>query len=40
MSEAVRRDAEGLIHINNRAEGNAPGTIRAVAEAWKLSRER
>ena len=40
MSEAVQRDAEGLIHINNRAEGNAPGTIRAVAEAWKRSRER
>jgi hypothetical protein len=35
MSEAVRRRIEALIVVNNRAEGNAPGTIRALAEAWK-----
>ena len=34
MAEAVRRRIEALIVVNNRAEGNAPGTIRALAEAW------
>jgi len=34
MSIAVESKQEALIHVNNRAEGNAPGTIRAVAEAW------
>jgi uncharacterized protein YecE (DUF72 family) len=33
MREAVRRRCEARIHINNRAEGNAPGTIRALAAA-------
>jgi len=30
--EARRRGIEAVIHVNNRAEGNAPGTIRALAE--------
>ena len=34
MAEAVRRRIEALILVNNRAEGNAPGTIRALAAAW------
>ena len=34
IAEATRRRLEALILANNRAEGNAPGTIRAVAEAW------
>ena len=34
MEEAVRRRIEALIVVNNRAEGNAPGTIRALAETW------
>jgi hypothetical protein len=34
MEEAVRRRIEALVVVNNRAEGNAPGTIRAVAAAW------
>jgi uncharacterized protein YecE (DUF72 family) len=33
MAEAVRRRIEALIVVNNRAEGNAPGTIRALAAA-------
>jgi uncharacterized protein YecE (DUF72 family) len=33
IAEATRRRLEALILANNRAEGNAPGTIRAVAEA-------
>ena len=33
--EAVRRRIEALIIVNNRAEGNAPATIRALAEAWR-----
>jgi len=36
--EATRRHMEALILVNNRAEGNAPGTIRAVAEAWAEGR--
>ncbi|MGH7568836.1 MAG: DUF72 domain-containing protein [Gemmatimonadales bacterium] len=34
MAEAVRRRIEALLVVNNRAEGNAPGTIRALAEMW------
>jgi uncharacterized protein YecE (DUF72 family) len=37
MAEAVRRRIEALIVVNNRAEGNAPGTIRALAEAFGQS---
>jgi uncharacterized protein YecE (DUF72 family) len=35
MIEAERRRIEAFILANNRAEGNAPGTIRAVAEMWE-----
>lgn len=38
MAEAVRRRLEALIVVNNRAEGNAPGTIRAIAEAFSTER--
>ena len=34
VSEAQRRRVEAFILANNRAEGNAPGTIRAVAREW------
>ena len=34
VSEAHRRRLEAFILANNRAEGNAPGTIRAVARQW------
>ena len=34
MAEAVRRRIEALVIVNNRAEGNAPATIRALAEGW------
>jgi uncharacterized protein YecE (DUF72 family) len=34
VSEAHRRRVEAYILANNRAEGNAPGTIRAVARQW------
>jgi len=34
VSEALRRRVEAFILANNRAEGNAPGTIRAVARQW------
>lgn len=37
MAEAARRRIEALIVVNNRAEGNAPGTIRALAEAFAQS---
>jgi len=40
MAEAVRRRIEALIVVNNRAEGNAPGTIRALAEMWGRERQR
>lgn len=33
VSEVVRRPIEALILVNNRLEGNAPGTIRALAAA-------
>ena len=36
MVEAVRRRVEAFILANNRAEGNAPGTIRALAAAWPV----
>ena len=35
IQQAVDRRLEAFILANNRAEGNAPGTIRAVAEMWK-----
>ncbi len=38
MAEAVRRRIEAMIVVNNRAEGNAPGTIRALAEMWRAGR--
>jgi len=38
MEEAVRRRIEALIVVNNRAEGNAPGTIRAVLDEWRTGR--
>jgi uncharacterized protein YecE (DUF72 family) len=34
MQQALDRRAEAFILVNNRAEGNAPGTIRAVVEEW------
>jgi uncharacterized protein YecE (DUF72 family) len=34
MVEAVRRRIEAFILANNRAEGNAPGTIRGVVQRW------
>ena len=34
VSEAHRRRVEAYILANNRAEGNAPGTVRAVARQW------
>ena len=34
MREAHVRGIEALIHVNNRAEGNAPGSMRALAEMW------
>jgi len=33
MKEAITRRIDALIHVNNRAEGNAPGTVRALATA-------
>ncbi len=33
VAEAMRRRIEALILVNNRLEGNAPGTIRALAAA-------
>ena len=38
MEEAVRRRIEALIVVNNRVEGNAPGTIRAVLDEWRTGR--
>jgi hypothetical protein len=35
MVEAMRRRIEAFILVNNRAEGNAPGTIRGIAEMWR-----
>jgi uncharacterized protein YecE (DUF72 family) len=33
IAEALRRRVEALIVVNNRLEGNAPGTIRALVDA-------
>jgi uncharacterized protein YecE (DUF72 family) len=35
VTEAHRRRVEAFVLANNRAEGNAPGTIRAVARMWQ-----
>lgn len=35
MSEAHHREIEAFILANNRAEGNAPGTIREVVRLWQ-----
>ncbi len=35
MIEALRRRVEAFILVNNRAEGNAPGTIRGIAELFR-----
>jgi uncharacterized protein YecE (DUF72 family) len=40
IEEALRRRIEAFILANNRAEGNAPGTIRAVVEQWRERRDR
>jgi hypothetical protein len=32
VDEVIRRHVEALILVNNRLEGNAPGTIRAIVE--------
>jgi hypothetical protein len=34
VTQAHRQRVEAFILANNRAEGNAPGTIRAVARLW------
>ncbi len=36
--EATRRHLEALVLVNNRLEGNAPGTIKAIAEMWRAGR--
>src|SRR5207253_2975071 len=33
VAEVMRRRLEALLLVNNRLEGNAPGTIRALVEA-------
>jgi len=35
INASLRRRIEAFILANNRAEGNAPGTIRAVARMWQ-----
>lgn len=35
MIEALRRRVEAFILVNNRAEGNAPGTIRGIAAMFR-----
>src|SRR6266852_9655324 len=35
INTSLRRRIEAFILANNRAEGNAPGTIRAVARMWQ-----
>jgi len=37
IKEVLRRRIEAFILANNRAEGNAPGTIREVARLWAES---
>lgn len=39
VQEALLRRIEAFILANNRAEGNAPGTIREVARMWLAHRE-
>ena len=39
IDETVRRRTEARILVNNRAEGYAPGTIRALAELWEEGEE-
>ncbi|HET7790483.1 MAG TPA: DUF72 domain-containing protein [Gemmatimonadales bacterium] len=39
IAEAQRRRLEAFILANNRAEGNAPGTVRALAEMWREGHE-
>ncbi len=34
IAAALRRRIEALVLVNNRLEGNAPGTIRALAAMW------
>lgn len=34
IDQAVRRRLEALVILGNRLEGNSPGTIRALTEAW------
>jgi hypothetical protein len=34
INTSLRRRIEAFILANNRAEGNAPGTIREVARMW------
>lgn len=34
VAETLKRGIEALILVNNRLEGNAPGTIRALVELW------
>lgn len=38
IQEALRRRIEAFILANNRAEGNAPGTIREVVRLWARSK--
>jgi uncharacterized protein YecE (DUF72 family) len=38
VSEAQRRRLEAFILANNRAEGNAPGTLKALARMWLEAR--
>jgi len=35
IDEAIARRLEALIILGNRLEGNSPGTIRALTEAWE-----
>ena len=39
VTTAHRRRVEAFILANNRAEGNAPGTIRAIASMWQKDGE-
>jgi len=39
MEQAIERRLEAYILANNRAEGNAPTTIRAVVEMWREQSE-
>lgn len=35
IDEAIARRMEALVILGNRLEGNSPGTIRAITEAWR-----